>query len=151
MIPEVFGSPDDRFDFAELVKRQIERCLMAASISEGIFSSAVMALEVLIPEELKDDQFREENEAAYSVITYFESEAPCGMPLGSKQDPCMKNQSQPVKRLEDGSIDWDDPNILSPHQIEEDVINWYYRFEVAFNQFVRIGIVTDIKTQSDTR
>jgi len=34
--------------------------------------------------------------------------------MGSKTSPVLFNPRNPVKRLKDGSVDWDDPNILSP-------------------------------------
>ena len=130
---------EERFDFAEMVRRQIERCLMV-SIDEVAFSSAIMALETLIPEELKDEQYREESEESYQNQSVFLYDAPCGSRIGSETNPCMRDQSKPVLRLEDGSIDWDDPNIMSPQRVTEPVVNWYYRFESAFNMFVRLGI-----------
>ena len=45
-----------------------------------------------------------------------------------------------VNRYEDGSIDWNDPRIISPNIKENEEVDWYRRFEAAFNQFVRLGV-----------
>ena len=58
------------------------------------------------------------------TIKIFESEAPCGTPIGSKTNPCLKDSTKPVLRDEEGNIDWDDTNILSPKVVYEDRVDY---------------------------
>lgn len=46
----------------------------------------------------------------------FIYKAPCGMRLGTKENPMLRNPQTPVKRLQ-GEIDWSDPNIIAEKNI----------------------------------
>ena len=37
-----------------------------------------------------------------------------GHDIGTEEEPMLRDDSKPVRRHEDGSIDWTDPNIYSP-------------------------------------
>jgi len=127
---------EERFDFADLVRRQIERCLISSSDPEYMFPNSVQALEALLPHELKDDQYTGEFEMAETTepVLKFKKK------MGTQKKPCLRDRSKEVLRLEDGSIDWSDENILSPILKMKTTIDWYARFEAAFNQFVRLGV-----------
>jgi len=127
---------EERFDFADLVRRQIERCLISSSDPEYMFPNAVQALEVLLPHELKDEQYQNEFEGAEKTELVLVKRR--GM--GSQKKPCLRDRTKEVLRHEDGSIDWSDENILSPILKMKTTFDWYARFESAFNQFVRLGV-----------
>ena len=131
---------EERFDFADLVRRQIERCLISSSDPEYMFPNAVQALEVLLPHELKDEQYQNEFELTEKTEPVLVFRAPSGTKMGSQKKPCLRDRRMEVRRNADGSIDWSDPNILSPILKEKTTIDWYARFEAAFNQFVRLGV-----------
>ena len=131
---------EERFDFADLVRRQIERCLISSSDPEFMFPSAVQALEALLPHELKDDQYQNDFEMAETTAPVLVFRKMGGTRLGTQKKPCLRDRREEVLLLEDGSIDWSNPNILSPKLKEKTTIDYYVRFEAAFNQFVRLGV-----------
>lgn len=47
-----------------------------------------------------------------------------GRTIGSEEKPNLIDKSIPVKRFEDGSIDWKDPNIYSPIRKEVEVVDY---------------------------
>ena len=59
----------------------------------------------------------------------FIYKAPCGMRLGTKENPMLREPLQPVKRIvdEEGNdlgIDWNDPNIYSPRLEEKEYVDY---------------------------
>ena len=141
---------EERFDFADLVRRQIERALISSSDPEFTFPNAVQALEILLPTELKDNQYKGEFEKATQEKAVLFYNTNCNVRLGSRTDPLVQNEEGErglssklgfsVNRDEDGSVDWSDSRIVSPKLKPKAIINWYARFEAAFNQFVRLGV-----------
>lgn len=141
---------EERFDYADLVRRQIERALIASSDPIFTFPNSVQALEALLPKDLKDDEYTSEFEKATQEESVLFYRTNCRVRLGRADDPLVVGQygerglsSDPgfaVNRLEDGSVDWSDPRIVSPKLQPKEIIDWYARFEAAFNQFVRLGI-----------
>jgi len=151
---------EERLDYAELVRGQIERCLQL-SYDETLFKGSVMALESLIPEDLRDSTYRKEFELAVTTFEDFEYTYDGPIWFGTPEKPLMKLKPNgldeypvPYKTIldDDGKpeldergaplkeIDWSDPNIVSPRIVEKEEINWFKRFEAAFNQFVRMGV-----------
>lgn len=138
----------ERFDYAELVRRQIDRCLLV-SIDEEAFENAVNALEALIPADLQDEEYKEERDKATVTIEVFDYVYSGPLKLGSEKEPLMKKKPFSENRYpipyitdEDGKkvIDWDDPNIISPYKIETEQTDINLRFQAAFNQFCRLGL-----------
>ena len=83
----------------------------------------------------------EEQDDSYTETKrIFESEAPCGTPIGSETNPCLKDPTKPVLRDEDGAIDWDDPNILSPHVFYEDNVDYTKLDAIIMNAFEYAGL-----------
>ena len=100
--------------------RQLDRTNMAAS--RDYETSVIQKLNNLPMTwhkwvEEQSDRYTEEKET-------YEFEAPCGAPIGSKSDPCMKDPNKSVLKNDDGAINWDDPNILSPKMTYESYINY---------------------------
>jgi len=59
----------------------------------------------------------------------FIYKAPCGMRLGTKENPMLRDPLQSVKRLKDEEdndigIDWNDPNIYSPRLEEKEYVDY---------------------------
>jgi len=140
---------EERFDYAELVRKQIDRCLMT-SVDELSYEGAIQALEALIPDELQDEEYMKElsnTKVSESKLEYMYAGP---IKLGSAERPIMakipgsntERYPIPYTEDEDGNriIDWDDFNIVSPVMVEKEYINWNRRFKAAFNQFVRMGI-----------
>ena len=141
---------EERFDFADLVRRQIERALISSSDPIFMFPNAVQALEVLLPKELKDDEYTSEFEKATQEEAVLFYRTNCRVRLGRVDDPLVVGQygerglsskrGFSVNRLDDGGVDWSDPRIVSPKLKPKEITDWYARFEAAFNQFVRLGV-----------
>jgi len=107
-------------DISMVFLRQLDRTNMAAS--RDYETSVIQKLNNLPMTwhkwvEEQDDRYVEDKET-------FEYEAPCGSPIGDIKNPCLKNPSKPVHRYEDGTINWDDPNILSPKMTLEEYIDY---------------------------
>ena len=139
----------EKLDINYLFNSQIQRCLAYAG--SPVFPDHVLALQRLLPASSFHTIQNQSDMWSYET-SVFEFEAPCGMPIGSIQDPCMKNQSQPVKRLEDGSIDWNDSNILSPKRLEPNtVVEYSELFRAILNEAENIGILWNLETYTEIR
>jgi len=93
-------------DISMIFLRQLDRTNMAAS--RDYESSVIQKLNNLPMTyhkmvEDQSDRYTEEKE------TYI-FEAPCGQEIGEIDDPCLKDDKVPVRRLL-GEIDYEDPNI----------------------------------------
>ena len=100
--------------------RQLDRTNMAASRDYETsviqkLNNLPMSWHTWVKEQA--DRYTEEKE-------YFDYEAPCGTPIGTKTDPCLKDPTKPVLRDDEGYIDWGDPNILSPKQSFEPYVDY---------------------------
>lgn len=146
---------EERFDYAELVRRQIDRCLMS-SVDDDDYERTVKALEALIPDELQDEQYKEEYSIAVVIEDDWKYSWAGPIRLGTKKKPLMakigysrKRYPVPYVENEDGEkeIDWNDSNIISPHLVTAEYIDWNIRFKAAFNQFVRMGLAVRRSTR----
>jgi len=68
----------------------------------------------------------------------------CGVRIGTKDNPVLFDEEDPVKRLEDGSIDWSDPNIMSPTLNEVTTIDYRKMNEVAMDAAQYAGLTWQI-------
>jgi len=100
---------------AQIVFRQIDRVNLTASLN---YDSGVLQKLNNLPMssalwvEAQNDRYTEEKETFYY-------EAPCGTPIGTITDPCLKDPTKPVLRLL-GEVDWSDPNIKAKKNIGDD-------------------------------
>lgn len=105
----------EKVSIDQVYLRQLDRTNISASYS---YETSVLQKLNNLPMswrewvEKQSDRYIEERDT-------YEYEAPCGIPLGTPQNPCLKDPNKPVTRTDDGFIDWDDPNILSPHMTVE--------------------------------
>ena len=124
-------------DISMIFLRQLDRTNMAAS--RDYETSVIQKLNNLPMTyhkmvEDQSDRYTEEKET-YVFMSSI------GQKVGKKTDPCMMDQTKPVLRLEDGSIDWDDPNILSPHMTIEPYID-YTRLDYVIMECAEIAGLT---------
>jgi len=102
----------DRLDIKFLFHQQIQRCLTYAGTD--LYAHHVMSLARLLPaasfHALMQEPDRWETEKIVWVY-----KAPVGLRLGTPENPLLINNRVPVRRTEEGDIDWSDPNIYSPH------------------------------------
>ena len=115
---------EERFDYAEEVRRQIDRCLLAFSNDDGteynrkILENTVLALENMIPTDDRDKQLKKELKKAMEIEYVDNRNLYCGIKVG----PIIKEG--PKKNIKEVSI-------MLPHPY----------FRACFNMFVRLKVV----------
>lgn len=130
---------DERFDYAEMVRRQIERCDLCRGDPE-LFIQQVIGLESkIIPEDMDDRYIEEYNNIPKTVKTYQYKYA-CGHRMGTPENPVYRNNPK----------DWNyNPNenngkpiLVSPILVEiENPEQWNLRQKAAFDLFARLKVV----------
>jgi len=107
----------EKLNMSLLFMRQIERCNMASpGMDETIYQANVRRLMDSLPSYYRD-RVLERDDDYNSTIVSFTPRKFCGHEIGSRNKP-KTTGDVPVKRLEDGSVDWTDPNIFSPTRSE---------------------------------
>lgn len=135
-VPSFEVSPDiatpsstyrDRMNMAMLFMNQVNRCSLAAMNPDpSLFEVATRILHNMLPAPCYQDVL--DNSDKYNLTTsqlIFTNY--CGVDQGHKNAPLMQNKEEfyggfsdekhEVVRDEDGVIDWDDPNIISPKKV----------------------------------
>ena len=124
---------EERFSYADLISKQMERCLLA--VGQGvIFEETVIALENMIPKSDVDDEYMQDLEESTDIIVDYSYKTACGAKMGTPEKPVYTNLP--------GDYDYDggDPVLISPIQVERVVTDWNKRFRAAFNMYVRLGV-----------
>lgn len=70
-----------------------------------------------------------------------------GRRLGSRNAPLLKNPKIPLERHEDGSIDWSDPNIISPTLEELTRIDYQQFNELVMDASQLAGLTWQTETR----
>jgi len=122
---KVFEKPpiEESYDYAEQVRRQIERCLEASAIQdkdirEETFKSCVLALENLVPFEDRTPEFEDALESTKYVETVDVRPKFAGTYLD--EETCKELEIPAFK--------------------EEEKFNWDKYFRVLFNKFVELKV-----------
>lgn len=143
---------EERLDYADMVRGQIDCCLQASIDPEVAFPASVQALEALIAEDYRDEQYDKEFNLSTTIVEEPHWKTSQGHDIGTLENPHLIDDTKPVRLLkgEDGKdlldddgntmIDWSDPNIYSPRVELVEEINWNRRFYACINQFVRMGV-----------
>lgn len=98
---------------------QLQKCLTLQSIDDTSpqFQSSVNGLLSVSPKNIREKIYGREGEYNYETVQYV-PKLNCGIPMGSETNPKTKkdkyNKLLPIPKLENGSIDWDSPIIISP-------------------------------------
>lgn len=124
---------EERFDYAEEVRKQIDRCVIAFSNDDGteysriLTKNTILALENLIPIADRDKQLEKELKKAFNVEYVDNRPIWCNLRMGKKifiDDP-----------------DAEEERDRKVNQIPIEVINSHKYFRACFNQFVRLKVV----------
>lgn len=122
---KVFEKPpiEESYDYAEQVRRQIERCLEASAIQEedlreGTYKACIIALGNLVPFDDRDENF---DDALLACIEKKET---------------WVYRKRGTRKI--GTPD--NPIHGSPELKTENVINWDKHFMVIFNKFVELKV-----------
>lgn len=114
---------EESYDYAEQVRRQIERCLEASAIQEiklreGTYKACILALENLVPLDDRDGDFK--NKIAECIV---KTEKLIYRKRGGRK---IGTQEKPIN---------DSPKIET-----YDKIDWNKYFMVVFNKFVELKV-----------
>ena len=99
----------EKLDITQVFLRQRDRTNFSAAALDGSYEAYVKQTMRLLPLEWK--QWVRDQADRYTVT---EPVLVIKRGMGSQKKPCLRDRSKEVLRLEDGSVDWSDENILSP-------------------------------------
>lgn len=122
---------EESYDYAEQVRRQIERCLEASAIQDSslrdeTFKACVLALENLVPFEDRDAEFDKEIADCTTQEEEWQYRNFAGKLIGNPENPVNG----------------------SPWLEEVPVTNWNQYFRVLFNKFVALKVTVRRGTSS---
>jgi len=100
-------------DIAQVFIRQLDRTNQSAVMGPEIHQASVYQTLVNLPTKWREWVYAQEDRYKITGPTLIYKKF-SGRRIGSRNAPKLKNKKISVKRLEDGSIDWSDPNIISP-------------------------------------
>ena len=132
-------------DIAQVFIRQLDRTNQAAIIDPGSHQTSIFQILSTLPAQWREWVYAQEDKYTnYEPRWIFKTYQ--GYEIGTKEDPRLIDESKPIRRLSDNSIDWEDPNIYSP-KLDTNPPPIDYR---AFNELVmeaaeRAGLSWNIK------
>ena len=122
---KVFESPpiEESYDYAEQVRRQIERCLEATAIQdtdirEGTYAACVLGLELLVPLDDRDKKFNDDLAKCSCEKEEWVYKKFGGVNMGTPDEPVCG----------------------SPWLVKTPEIDWNKYFTVLFNKFVELKV-----------
>jgi len=123
----------EKIDMSQLWLMHANRTNMASGNVDGLYDPYVSQGFRLLPSNMQTWVLNQEDEYTEKKHV-FNYESDGGIRLGSEFDPLLYEDLTPVKRLPDGSIDWEDPNIMSPKRELKKI----YDYE-KFNLFIMLA------------
>jgi len=120
----------ERLDISQVFLRQLDRTNFSAATRDGSFEEYVRQTMRRLPLQWK--QWVRDQSDRYEkteMVLMFRKNS--GTRMGSQTDPCLRDRTTPVLRLEDGSVDFNDPNILSPTLVEKTTIDYEMLDEIV--------------------
>jgi len=140
---KVFEKPpiEESYDYAEQVRRQIERCLEASAIQEKdirekTFAATVLALDNLVPFEDRDEEFENDLKTCTGIEEQWTYRTRGVRKLGTPENPLIHYDK-------DGN-----ESSRSPTKNEVPTTNWDRYFRVVFNKFVSLKVTVRRGTYS---
>ena len=139
----VFQKPpiEESYDYAEQVRRQIERCLEASAIQdedlrEGTYKACVLSLADLVPYDDRDEKFKADIEACTEDEQYWLFRKFGGRKVGTPLAPvCYESPGPPMSEVPKGVM-----VPYSPTLETRQVTSWNKYFQVLFNKFVELKV-----------
>ena len=118
-------------DIAQVFVRQLDRTNQAAIVDPYSHQASTYQILATLPLKWREWVYdQDETYTNYEPRFIFKTYQ--GYEIGTKENPQLIDDSKPVRRLEDNSIDWEDSNIYSP-KLDTDPPPIDYR---AFNELV---------------
>ena len=122
---EEFSGPNyrERLDISQVFLRQLDRTNFSAATKDGSFEEYVRQTMRRLPTQWKEwVRNQADRYEKTEMVLMFRKNS--GVRMGSQTEPCLRDRDLPVMRLEDGSVDFGDPNILSPTLQEKTTIDY---------------------------
>ena len=138
---EEFSGPNyrERLDISQVFLRQLDRTNFSAATKDGSFEEYVRQTMRRLPTQWKEwVRNQADRYEKTEMILMFRKNS--GVRMGSQTDPCLRDRTIPVMRLEDGTVDFSDPNILSPTLVEKTTIDYEMLDEIVGEAAENAGI-----------
>ena len=130
---EEFSGPNykERLDISQVFLRQLDRTNFSAAARDGSFEEYVRQTMRRLPLQWKEwVRAQADRYEKTEMVLKFRKNS--GTRMGSQTEPALRDRTKPVLRLEeDGSVDWSDPNILSPTLVEKTTIDYEMLDEIV--------------------
>ena len=130
-------------DIAQVFIRQLDRTNQSALISPEIHQASVYQTLANLPTRWREWVYEQADRFTITGPTLMFKKF-SGQRIGSRTNPMLRNKKIPVKKLEDGSIDWLDPNIISPILQEYTSIDYQKFNEVVMDAAEMAGLTWNI-------
>jgi len=143
---EEFSGPNyrERLDISQVFLRQLDRTNFSAAAGDGSFEEYVRQTMRRLPLQWKEwVRAQADRYEKTEMVLKFRKNS--GVRMGSQTDPCLRDRTIPIERLEDGSVDWSDPNILSPTLAEKTTIDYEMLDEIVGEAAENAGISWQIE------
>jgi len=143
---EEFSGPNyrERLDISQVFLRQLDRTNFSAATKDGSFEEYVRQTMRRLPTQWKQwVRAQADRYEQTGMVLMFRKNS--GTRMGSQTDPCLRDRTKEVQRLEDGSVDWSDPNILSPTLKEKTTIDYEMLDEIVGEAAENAGISWQIE------
>lgn len=123
-------------DISQVFIRQLDRINHIGAMD---YQTAVEQTLSMLPESWREWVYQ--NHGLYEVsgptLFYIKN---CGKRMGRADAPLLEDDRLPVKRLKDDSIDWSDPNIISPYLKDATNTNYVKMFQVVMTAAEYAGL-----------
>ncbi len=113
----------DKPDMSYIWLKHLDRVNLMSGDEEGTYKAFVRQQFRLLPGHLQN-WVLEQKDLFKKSVKKFIYQKTCGTNIGSEADPTLIDDLKPVKRLNDGTIDWNDPNIYSPKPMMVEEIDY---------------------------
>ena len=139
---EEFSGPNykERLDISQVFLRQLDRTNFSAAAKDGSFEEYVRQTRRRLPIQWKQ-WVRDQADRYEKTEMVLKFRKYCGVRMGKQSDPLVVGQfgkwglsseeGFSVNLLEDGSVDWSDPRIVSPTLSEKTTIDYEMLDEIV--------------------
>jgi len=131
-------------DISQVFIRQLDRTNQSATMGSEIHRASIYQILANLPAKWREWVYSNEDRFKITGPTLMYKKFSMRR-LGSKNAPLLKDNKLPVKRLEDGSIDWNDPNIKSPFLKEHTEIDYQKFNEIVMEAAEMAGLTWNIE------
>lgn len=149
---EEFSGPSykERLDISQVFLRQLDRTNFSASGDDNAYPGYVRQTMRLLP--LQWQEWVQDQEDRYSITeSVLQFKTFSGVRMGSQNKPALRDRTKEVLRLDDDSVDWSDPNILSPTLQEKTTIDYEKMNQVVSEAAEFAGISWQTETIAGDR